>query len=900
MADRPRSPFLARTAFIASPLISEDAIFEEGTEYTFYLDPEFFLYNEQINITQIRIDFGDGQGEWVVNNPFLSGNNLRTTSVGSFIKKTVGKTLIGRIIVIGIDLAGHGIQYGTPFKILTKKKKDEYSLSPCKGGKGGGVKWAINPDPAKLAPINAQYGNPPAENWQAVRTGPGLFDFTVVPVKDTAYFFFKDDGNNCASKVVRRPVIFIDGFDPTNTRKVGDIYKDFINVTVNRPGFPGGVGFGDYMLDNVNGNPNDDLDFIILDFKHGNDLIERNAMALVALIERLNQTYGSSYLQDITLIGPSMGSLIAQYALAYMEHNNIQHRVKTYISFDGCHQGANVPIGLQNYIEYLTKRGVLKGIKLIREGLYNGLAAKQMLAHHHSANSEFPAPDALRTQFLQNLAAVGEYPQLCRKVALINGANTGALNPYHGANTTLLDIEIKRKGALSLWGLCNDNICKKIKWTARTATNSGTNITAEMWTVSALYNLFLWVPLGQKNYYTQAAWGNSALDNAPGGLIGEKLSKDKETHGTFLAKELIYLLTGDKPTFNININNFTMMPSYSAADLRFANKNLYMKWDDQYLCGKTPFDYVYAPTYNQEHVYVSEEGSVWFENEARCSNNELPVFVTPSIGGNSTLCSTGSYSIDVCKPVNSIQWSVTPSYVASVSGSGTNITLNKQYDGTITLSATINFCGYTKTISKEIIVGFPQVDIVNFSNSYNSESYFCSSHVGNKFTIYNEGGQFSYDVRLLQWPSLNVVHTQTGLTGENTLNYIAQPGWYVLEVRPVTNCGAGNWVGFEVESVDCSQMKTYSYFTMTASPNPAQNDLNVRIDNEKDEVKALGKDAVVQFQLFDFYTNQLVRQWKYKNDQQQFKLDVRGLKKGWYVLSATKGKYRQSLKILVE
>lgn len=67
------------------------------------------------------------------------------------------------------------------------------------------------------------------------------------------------------------------------------------------------------------------IDFIVLDFKHGNDLLERNALTLVALIQRLNQTYASGYDQDITVIGPSMGSLIAQYALAYMEHNNIPH-----------------------------------------------------------------------------------------------------------------------------------------------------------------------------------------------------------------------------------------------------------------------------------------------------------------------------------------------------------------------------------------------------------------------------------------------------------------------------------------------------------------------------------------------------------------------------------------------
>lgn len=209
-------------------------------------------------------------------------------------------------------------------------------------------------------------------------------------VKDTAYFYFAGNGSSCSMNMLKRPIIFIDGFDPTNSRNVQKIYEDYINVIVTRNGDPE-TRFGDYLL-------SQGYDFVILDFKHGNDLLERNAMTLVSLIERLNQTYGSTMLQGITVIGPSMGSLVAQYALAYMEKNSITHNVKTYISFDGCHQGANVPIGLQYFVEHLTKKGVLKKIKPVREGLYNGLAARQMLAHHVSANSNFPAPDALRTK----------------------------------------------------------------------------------------------------------------------------------------------------------------------------------------------------------------------------------------------------------------------------------------------------------------------------------------------------------------------------------------------------------------------------------------------------------------------------------------------------------------------
>ncbi|MBB1287303.1 T9SS type A sorting domain-containing protein [Flavisolibacter sp. BT320] len=871
-------------------MFSENAVFEEGRAYTFYLDPNFFLNNENISIQQIRIDFGDGQGEWVVNNPF-GGGNQRNNSVFSSITKVIGKVMIGRIIVVGIDLLGHVIEHGNPFKILGRKTKEAYPLTLCKGG---GRKWVIEPDPVALAAINNQYGNPTPypRNIQVVRTGSGLFDFTVVPAKDTAYFFFNDNGD-CSTKPVRRPVIFIDGFDPANDRKVGDIYKDYINVTVDRSGFPGGIGLGDYMLNNGNTDPNDDLEFIILDFKHGNDLLERNAMTLVALIKRLNETYGSQYLQDITVIGPSMGSLIAQYALAYMEHNGITHRVKTYISFDGCHQGANVPIGLQNFVEYVTRRGLLKGMKPIREGMYNGLAAKQMLAHHHSANSQFPAPDALRTQFLQNLAAVGEYPQNPRNVALINGAKNGIINPnFPTTNLTLLDIQVRRGG---LAGLCGENICKKIKWKARTTTNSGTNQVSEMWTASPLYNLLFWVPLGARTSYADAAWGNSSLDNAPGGLFGENFSEDLETHGTFLAKEMIYLLTGDQPSFNINLNNFTFMPSYSAADLRFPTKNLYMRWDDQYLCGKTPFDYVYAPLENQRHVKVTQEGSIWFESEARCDASVLPVF--SHIAGPDYFCNTETYTLETCTPTNfNITWEASPNRVVNISPNGSQVTLTKRNSGTVKLTAkNIDCNGNSITLfERSITVGAQPPSIIG--------PYDINRNTVMGVAYVNKTYYFTPLETSTFFPALGYTWTLFPPTGNPTLYGGSKPyimfsetGYHTLQVAKNTDCGV------VTSSILVNVQQELDGFRMAVAPNPVTGDvLNVTITDETASTQAIPADGDMSVELFELNSTMKRKEWKVKNHQKQFALNVGGLAKGIYILRVTRGNKQQSKQVIVQ
>lgn len=41
VVNHPRSPYFSKTTFVASPLISDDEVFEKG-EHTFYLDPTFF------------------------------------------------------------------------------------------------------------------------------------------------------------------------------------------------------------------------------------------------------------------------------------------------------------------------------------------------------------------------------------------------------------------------------------------------------------------------------------------------------------------------------------------------------------------------------------------------------------------------------------------------------------------------------------------------------------------------------------------------------------------------------------------------------------------------------------------------------------------------------------------
>ena len=80
----------------------------------------------------------------------------------------------------------------------------------------------------------------------------------------------------------------------------------------------------------------------------GADYIQRNALVLVELINFLNAEKVGD--EELVVLGPSMGGLIARYGLSYMEQNSIEHETRLYISFDSPHRGANIPCVAQTWM----------------------------------------------------------------------------------------------------------------------------------------------------------------------------------------------------------------------------------------------------------------------------------------------------------------------------------------------------------------------------------------------------------------------------------------------------------------------------------------------------------------------------------------------------------------------
>jgi len=244
--------------------------------------------------------------------------------------------------------------------------------------------------------------------------------------------------------ILDKPIIILDGFDPGDGRDIAGLYN---SLTFD----------GDNLADIVR---DEGFDIIILNAPQyttggkaidgGADYIQRNAFVLIEMINFLNaQKEGDA---ELVVLGPSMGGLIARYALAYMEQNSLEAETRLFISLDSPHRGANIPISLQYVINYLAQSLGDPDALAIVDNVLNSPAAKEMLLDHVLAHllagSDYEqdptkllpagAPN-FRDAFQAELDALG-FASNVRNVAMVNGSGQSVTTGSPGVeviNTTL-------------------------------------------------------------------------------------------------------------------------------------------------------------------------------------------------------------------------------------------------------------------------------------------------------------------------------------------------------------------------------------------------------------------------------------------------------------------------------
>lgn len=215
---------------------------------------------------------------------------------------------------------------------------------------------------------------------------------------------------------LNRPFIFADGFN------YGESDLPGLFAYFNQP-YDGKAGLFDQLL-------SQGFDVIVLGFKERHTHIQANAEVAIAAIRQAIQERRSDI--PLTVGGVSMGGIITRFALAKMESDTEDHQTATYLSYDSPHNGAWIPLILQQmayFFEDYTPAGP-EGAK--QADLIRSPAAQQLL-WAWVENSKYSGPVAtssrLRKDFLDELDRIGNFPQRPIKLGVSNGRRDGIGRP---------------------------------------------------------------------------------------------------------------------------------------------------------------------------------------------------------------------------------------------------------------------------------------------------------------------------------------------------------------------------------------------------------------------------------------------------------------------------------------
>ncbi len=354
---------------------------------------------------------------------------------------------------------------------------------------------------------------------------------------------------------IENPAVVVEGFDLDNTMNWDELY-----ALLNR----------ENLLESLRA---DGFDLVVLNFTDATEAIQQNAFVVAEMVQQLEAVIPAQ--ATLALAGASMGGLCSRYALAYLESHAIPHRVRTWISFDGPQSGANIPLGMQYWIRFFSGQSAAAAEFL---ATLDRPAARQMLLYHYTNPAGSTGqPDPMRAALAADLASVGGWPQLTRRVAIANGSGEQADQGFLPA-------------------------AQVIRWEYSSALVA---ITGNVWAVpdAASAQIFKGSLRILFSTTTQNVSVNSTLpwDGAPGGWRASftQLDTTAAPYGDIVALHPAH----------------AFIPTISALALTNTTDPFYDVAGDASILAHTPFDAVYVPSANQEHVLVTPENAMWVRNE---------------------------------------------------------------------------------------------------------------------------------------------------------------------------------------------------------------------------------------------------------------------------------------------
>ena len=806
VAGRPTTPYEIKEVFAIVPHRSSLI----GATHKFLFKPDLFYTNTGKTISTLSVDFNDGGGYRVVNlNVPIS---ITYSSDGE-------KRLIFKI----------NYTDGTNKESHTKIKVSGTSAAQ-----------------ARYVGLNIQEFQFPLTGFPAPKAYQSVAGQALVTVEYTN-----------PERVIRRPLIIVEGFDPWRILSPDDPSQNmgFRNVLVsNVGGFNRVINLstGQTLSDALEGN---DYDLIFIDFQNGTDHIQRNAFLVENIIQWVNsvkQPYNGVPQKNVVL-GFSMGGLVARYALRDMEVNNVVHDTRLNISFDSPHQGANVPVAFQAAILHLAGSGIGVGVpglmyfpdrftfgRMVPElgrarDLLNTPAARQMLRYQVTGGGDLLLYDnAQHTSFMNEYRQLG-YPiqNGIRNLVIANGSECGTNQGFlAGASivnvnerynlqwwATLLGHLLSPNAVLTnypqfAFGPTATNLRYEFKVNAL-PNQSAQEIYKFKLTVRKriLFVINVDVTLINKSFSSSASF--LPLDNSAGGIY------DISRLGTLPVSP--------------SITTFCFVPTFSSLDIGGGTQTITSAdLSNSYSPAVPPpspknvraANFFTNPTEggrsNEVHTMVTLRNGNWLLQEIQGTPAFSSCFGSCtniiSISGPSTVCPSATYFLQP-QPTNlTVTWSSGNTSLLSVNSATGIATRVGTGSGSTTIRATISGTCCSQTITRSVQVGgFSQSQII-----VTGTAGVCPGNQYQYTATVPGGHQAGYTY---QWnkPSGWSVQTQNINT---VILYVPQGNTnYGTVTASVNNgCGSSGYAGITVyPGFGCSG------FSFSAFPNPATSALTVEM-----------------------------------------------------------------------
>lgn len=818
---RPRHPFETVNSFVASPLADSIA----GSVVTYKFSPSFTINKSPLAITSLQVDFNDGNG-------------LRSVSLSSNVAVTY--TIPGYKYLKFIAGFSNSASVTTYAFIKITEAPAQVSGLICDQQDTFGI-WS----------------QLPFQGYDETSATNGYGDVRI-------YYAT----NGACDKILRKPIIVVDGFDPGDSRKATDLYNDYLNDP-SKGEFASNLRSKGYDIVVLN-FPQYQIGSVVRD--GGADYIERNARVLMALINNVNATKQGN--EKLVIIGPSMGGLISRYALAYMEQNSMPHNTRLWVSFDSPHQGANIPIGDQWFLDFYAKKTGSEKLIANRDEKISSVAARQMLVHHYLSNSEYPAgAPGFRDRFMGVLNTIG-FPQgdpgqAFRKIALIDGSLGGT--EINSAGQKGFTFDIRRRKTTFFF----------IRWRSFTVSAAKMYFTPSYGSTGTVSDA--WYLFSSKINRASAPSSTSGNDVAPGGRFDTQGVLYDEGNGTVEKK---FLMAFEARFYSV-IRDHSFINTKSALAFTGSNQNLSENISDRNLActGETPFNsYFGSFTVNREHVELWTEAIDWVTKEIDGIPQPPSSTSSPSISGPDNVCPSGYYSISNLPAGATVSWTATGSISVPPGSTGSSVTVTSTGSGSGTLTAgIISACGNI-TISKSVTYGPPTLSVSSYVDQTpqpNNYQYLNATATQLPGTV---SGDYNW------YEEVNGIRGAWLASGLQLSNYPIPPCTTVYyQCVATTSCGEAVYRGYAYNT-NCGGYAVSN--SLVVYPNPASTELNISNTEETGKKDGTPKDGSNPEFLVRLYNEKgnILRSAKNPKGSKGVKLEIADVPNGTYYLHIIKGK----------